>query len=156
MNTPHIALFTASAALLALPGCSSMQPAPAPPVRPVLTCADCRGLDYYGPQQAPAPDPRVQMASVIAKAVTGVTGIVVGGNVATSIASDLAGSAAGMASTTYVERNATNSTSVSDISASDTVRESSVSNTSVSDTLRDTSVSNTSVTNNTPTTSVGP
>ena len=140
MNAPHIALFTASAALLALPGCASMQPAPAPPVRPVLTCADCKGLDYYGPQQAPAPDPRVQMASVIAKAVTGITGIVVGGNVATSIASDLAGSAAGMASTTYVERS---NTSVSDISASNTVRESSVSNTSVSDTLRDTSVSDT-------------
>ena len=140
MNTPHIALFTASAALLALPGCASMQPAPAPPVRPVLTCADCKGLDYYGPQQAPAPDPRVQMASVIAKAVTGITGIVVGGNVATSIASDLAGSAAGMASTTYVERS---NTSVSDISASNTVRESSVSNTSVNNTLRDTSVSDT-------------
>ena len=61
-------------------------------VRPILTCDDCRGLNYYGPLTV-APDPRVQMAGVIARGITGVAGIIVGGQVATSIASDLASTA---------------------------------------------------------------
>jgi hypothetical protein len=75
------------------------------------------------------------MASIVGRAVTGITGIVVGGNVATSVASDLAGAAigaAGSTNTTYVERD----------SSSIIERDSStvdVRNPSVSDTVHDTS-----------------
>jgi hypothetical protein len=79
------------------------------------------------------------MASIIGRAVTGIAGIVVGGNVATSVASDLAGAAigaAGSTNTTYVERD---SSSTIERDSSNTVER----NTSVTDTLRDTSTQET-------------
>ena len=112
--TKTILLFS-SFSVVGINGCASMEPAPAPPARPILTCGDCNDLVYFGPQQAPAPDPRVQMASIIAKAVTGVTGIVVGGNVATSIASDLA---SGVASQTLVSVPSSNNTTIERTSSS--------------------------------------
>lgn len=79
-------------------------PAP-PPLRPVLACEDCKGLTYYGPQQAPPPNPNVQMASILTKGVMGVTGYIVGGAVAKTVAQELASGAAGNIQTTNtVER----------------------------------------------------
>lgn len=76
---------------VSLTGCANMGPPQEQPVRPVLSCADCNGLTYYGPQTGPAPDPRVQMAGVIAKGVTSVAGIAAGAYAATDIASTIAG-----------------------------------------------------------------
>ena len=71
-------------------GCANMGPAPQQPIRPVITCDDCKGLAYYGPQTGPAPDPRVQMASVVVKGITGIAGIAAGAYAATDIASTIA------------------------------------------------------------------
>lgn len=68
-----------------------MEPADPMPVRPVISCQDCKGLTYYGPQMAPAPDPRVQMAQIVTKGITGVFGIAAGAYAATDIASTIAG-----------------------------------------------------------------
>jgi uncharacterized protein YcfJ len=79
------------------------------------------------------------MASIVGRAVTGIAGIVVGGNVATSVASDLAGAAIGAAgsiNTTYVERDSS-STIERDSSTVD------VRSTEMRDTLRDTSTQET-------------
>ena len=76
---------------LFLTGCAGMEPAQPQPLRPVLACDDCKGLEYYGPQIDPAPDPRVQMASIITKGLTSVIGIGAGAYVATDIASTIAG-----------------------------------------------------------------
>ena len=133
-------------------GCSTIGPPEPLPVRPVLSCENCSGLTYYGPQQAPAPDPRVQMASTITKGIVGVTGILVGGNVATSISSDLAKGAVGALSTnSIIERSSTTTNNTSDTSITDRT------NTSVTDTTNNTSVTdrtNTSVTDRTNNTSV--
>ena len=123
-----------------LSGCSSMGPPAPKPVRPVLSCADCNGLIYYGPQEGPAPDPRVQLAATIASAATSMTGIIVGGNVATSIASDLSKGVAGAVlvpsnnntSSTYVEKTSDNNVeNTSDVSSTYIERVSDVSSTSV-------------------------
>ena len=128
--------------LLILPLISCME---ALPVRPVLTCADCTGLTYYGPQQ---PDPRVEMARVITGGLSSMTGIIVGGDVLKS----LGGATSTIERTTNNNTSRDNNNSVSDVSrVSDTttsssqyISTSSVSDTSVSDTSA--SVSNSSIT----------
>ena len=112
-----------------------MAPTKAPEQKPVLACDDCRGLTYYGPAPAPQQDPRVAMASVIAKAATAIAGIAVGGNVATSISSDLAAGAIpvvlqGATNTSVSDTRVTEVTDLTDISDTST----SVTNTSVTDT----------------------
>lgn len=72
--------------LIFLTGCSNMGPPKPQPVRPVLTCNDCSGLAYYGPQQAPPPDPRVQMAHILTGGITKVLGIGAGVYAATEMA----------------------------------------------------------------------
>lgn len=64
--------------ILLLVSCSGLEPIPPAPIRPIMSCEDCTGLVYYGPQQAPTPDPRIQMASIITKGVTSMAGIAAG------------------------------------------------------------------------------
>ena len=82
-----IVLLTTS---IALTGCAGMEAPEPAPIRPVLSCDDCSGLTYYGPQMAPAPDPRVQMAQIITGGITKVAGIVGGTYAATNIAGTIA------------------------------------------------------------------
>ena len=107
------------------------------PVRPVLTCADCNGLTYYGPQQ---PDPRVEMAKVITGGVSSVAGIFVGGDV---LKTAFNGSNAASSTIERTNNNTTNNTtdtsSLVDRSVSESVSVSNTSNTSVSDTSSNTS-----------------
>ena len=98
---------------VSMTGCANMGPAPVQPVRPVLSCDDCSGLKYYGPQVGPAPDPRVQMASVIVKGITSAAGIAAGAYAATDIASTIAGAG----KTVFAPGNTTTTTTTSTIAA---------------------------------------
>lgn len=89
------------------------------PVRPVLTCVQCHGLEYYGPQ---APDPRVEMARALTGGLSTVVGAAIHGDVLKSLHQS-----AGAAST--IERTSSSVTDRS-VSSSETSRESSISETS--------------------------
>lgn len=62
--------------IVLISGCSTMEPSDPLPVRPIISCEDCSGLIYYGPQQEPAPDPRIQLASIIVRGLVSGAGII--------------------------------------------------------------------------------
>jgi hypothetical protein len=58
--------------ILFLTGCMAT---PQQPVRPILSCVDCKGLNYYGPQM-PTPDaPGVAMAKVLVGGAVKIAGV---------------------------------------------------------------------------------
>ena len=76
-------------------------------VRPVMTCDDCKGLAYYGPQDAPGPDPRVQMAKTITSGIVSVAGIGAGAygvNQMAGAATSIVGTVAGAGKYAIVEQ----------------------------------------------------
>lgn len=97
-------------------GCANMEPAEPQPIRPILSCDDCSGLTYFGPQQEAAPDPRVQMADIIVGGITKVVGVAGGVYAATEIASTVAGAGKYVVGPTNSEK-ISNSTKESTISA---------------------------------------
>ena len=76
-----------------LVGCSaSMMETPVQPVRPIISCTDCKGLVYYGEQQ-PAPEaPGVSLARVLTDGVSKVALGYIGADLAKSVVSTVADS----------------------------------------------------------------
>lgn len=121
--------------LLAAPLVGCMESAP---VRPVLTCTDCKGLAYYGP---PPPDPRVEMAKVITGGLSTVVGAVINGDTIKAVVRH--GSSGAGTNSSYVERSSdtTNNSAISDLT--------NTSHTSVTDVSNNTTVSDTTATTST-------
>jgi hypothetical protein len=126
MNTLRVAPLLA---LFSLVGCTAL-PAPEPlPLRPVISCKDCGELTYWGPQQAPPPNPNVEIAKVVKDGLLGISGFVAAGNVLNSFLSN-ASNGLSQSSTTVRETSTTvdrdhsdtrvtevnNTTSTSDVS----------------------------------------